>query len=189
MNITITKLRKTYGPWADDILTNDGTLKLVEKRKRGAVRHYTVLKMLPVPAEFERQLNLKFTQSIDSAVSDAFSEIESLNDECQQWYDNLPQSFQDGDKGGELQNAIDALSAVSMPDVPESLADLSVTHVPQRELNSRATRLGDAVDLLREVVEILNDSDNESLDGASDLAGELENAIGEVEGVDFPGMY
>lgn len=42
-------------------------------------------------------------------VGDAKSEFESLRDELQEWYDNLPENFQNGDKGNDLQTAIDEL--------------------------------------------------------------------------------
>ena len=40
------------------------------------------------------------------------SEVESLKDELQDWYDNLPENFQNGDKGSELQEAIEALDSL-----------------------------------------------------------------------------
>lgn len=42
-------------------------------------------------------------------IEDAKSEVESLRDELQEWYDNLPEQFQNGSKGEEIQEAIDAL--------------------------------------------------------------------------------
>lgn len=44
-----------------------------------------------------------------SLVSDAKSEAEELRDELQDWYDNLPENFQAGEKGDTLQSAIDEL--------------------------------------------------------------------------------
>jgi hypothetical protein len=47
-----------------------------------------------------------------SAAEGAKDEVESLKDELQEWYDNLPENFQEGDKGSELQEAIDAMEAI-----------------------------------------------------------------------------
>jgi hypothetical protein len=48
-------------------------------------------------------------QSALGAVSDARSEVESLKEELESWYDNLPESFQNGEKGEALQSAVSEL--------------------------------------------------------------------------------
>lgn len=45
-------------------------------------------------------------------VEDAKSEIEELKSELENWYDNLPDSFRDGDQGEQLQEAIDGLNDI-----------------------------------------------------------------------------
>jgi hypothetical protein len=42
-------------------------------------------------------------------ASDAKDEFQQLLDELQEWLDNLPESFQQGEKGETLQTAIDSL--------------------------------------------------------------------------------
>lgn len=50
-------------------------------------------------------------------IKDAKSITVSLRDEEQDYYDNMPESFQDGEKGEKAQNAIDELDgAVSSLD-------------------------------------------------------------------------
>lgn len=44
-----------------------------------------------------------------SDVEDAKSEAENLRDELQEWYDNLPDALQGGDKGSMLEEAISQL--------------------------------------------------------------------------------
>jgi len=44
-----------------------------------------------------------------SYASDAHSTAEGLRDELQDWFDNLPEAFQQGDKGSELEEAISSL--------------------------------------------------------------------------------
>lgn len=54
-------------------------------------------------------------QRLDAAyalVGDAATQVEELKDELQSWYDNLPENFQQGDKGEALQTAIDQLESI-----------------------------------------------------------------------------
>ncbi len=55
----------------------------------------------------------------ESEVSSAQGIVEELRDELQGWFDNLPENFQNGSKGEQLQEAIDALDelASSLEDV------------------------------------------------------------------------
>lgn len=65
----------------------------------------------------------RFQQAKDLAEQ-AKSAFEDLRDECQEWFDNLPEGFQDGDKGQQLQEAIDNLDqAVSSS---EEVCDVEV---------------------------------------------------------------
>ncbi len=50
----------------------------------------------------------RFNQCL-SMINDARCETESLRDELQDWYDNLPENFQNGDKGSQLQDSISEL--------------------------------------------------------------------------------
>lgn len=47
-----------------------------------------------------------------SLVSDAMSEVESLKDELEEWHGNMPENFQNGDKGNQIQEAIDNLENI-----------------------------------------------------------------------------
>ncbi|MFK0338738.1 hypothetical protein ACIQT7_15835 [Agrobacterium deltaense] len=42
-------------------------------------------------------------------IEEAKGILETCRDEEQEYYDNMPESFQDGDKGNAAQEAIDAL--------------------------------------------------------------------------------
>lgn len=84
--------------------------------------------------------------TVEEFVSDAFSDAEGLKDELQSWWDNLPENFQNGDKGDALQEAIDALDGVSQPDVPDCIATSNVRYTPcGKRKASRADRLGDCI--------------------------------------------
>jgi hypothetical protein len=85
--------------------TVDKLVKSLEDVKKGEVSVSLVLDDPPTSrsARFE---------AVQSDVTDAASEIESLKDELQEWYDNLPENFQNGEKGEQLQSAIDELETL-----------------------------------------------------------------------------
>jgi len=60
-------------------------------------------------------------------IEEAKSILETCRDEEQDYFDNMPESFQDGQKGEDAQTAIDALDeAVSqMDDVSQALGDIA----------------------------------------------------------------
>jgi hypothetical protein len=188
------KLNKIYGPHAYRVL--QGRLKSTRKG------WYEVVGALPTVEEFKSLLTAAFTFSVTSVIPDAMSELESLRDELQDWYDNLPESFQNGDKGDQLQEAISGLdSAITNPDVPEWLEPVKVFVAPSDE-TSRAHRGGQAAYSLRQAAErlqelleayaqqmeglVLND---EKKDEIEQLVEDLTDAADEAESVEYPGMY
>lgn len=48
----------------------------------------------------------------NNLINDARAMLEECRDEEQEYYDNMPESFQNGDKGTSTQEAIDALTTV-----------------------------------------------------------------------------
>lgn len=50
----------------------------------------------------------RFSDAV-SLVVDAKSEFEALSEELRSWYENLPENFQEGEKGQQLEEAADAL--------------------------------------------------------------------------------
>lgn len=184
--VTDTTLRKTYGSHAASTLYE--FLTSVD-RERGQRRKWKVLKTLPSMEEFTAMKVKRFTRPIEDAVGEAFSEYESLCGELQDWYDNLPESFQNGDRGERLQDATNTLENVlgDTPDVPESLREVPVYYVPSEKISSRSDRCSEATAILQSVVDVL-DSMEENED-AEQLSNDLANVIGEAEGVEFPGMY
>ena len=60
-------------------------------------------------------------------IEQAWLILETCRDEEQDYYDNMPESFQDGEKGEAAQTAIDALDeAVSaLEDMKSTLDDIS----------------------------------------------------------------
>jgi hypothetical protein len=186
--ITKAVLTKRYGTGhATTVLS----LKLKAlPRVKGQQTKFEVIEPLPSKEEFLELQRAKFTSPLGELVSDAFSELESLKDELQDWYDNLPESFQNGDKGSELQDAVSNLENLSEPSIGEVLAGVPVFYLPPVEINSRSDRCADAAGRLRACVDALEGEENaKQLEGASDLADELGGAADEAASVDFPGMY
>lgn len=53
-------------------------------------------------------------ETAQAILDEARSDLETLRDEEQEYYDNMPESFQGGDRGDKAQTAIDQLdSAIS----------------------------------------------------------------------------
>lgn len=191
--IGIRALTNRYNAHAQRILVGR-FIEQVPERKRGAPRVYRILAPLPSKEEYDQLFRTAYTASLGVTINDAFSEVESLRDELQDWYDNLPDSFRDGEKGDELQEAISALESVSEPQVPTSIDDLPVFRVPSISADSRADRLGDVIGALEAAEEAIAQKVEAHKDAAEvgeweELASELSNARGEWEGVSFPGMY
>lgn len=110
----------------------------------------------------------KKTQLEESGVADAastaYSEVEQLAEELQSWYDNMPESLQNGDKASALQDAIGTLEGVAEVDIPDCAAGLTCQYLPLKRKASRATRCSYATEILnavsgalRERIEVLND--------------------------------
>ena len=61
---------------------------------------------------------------LDATLSDVKGDLESLRDEEQEYYDNMPESMQGGDKGDTAQTAINAMEeALSSLEDLDDLAD------------------------------------------------------------------
>lgn len=169
-------------------------------------------------ARVKREQRPKFIEmSVEQAVGDAFANAEGLKDELQEWYDNLPESFQNGSKGETLQEAIGNFEGDSQPDVPERIADNQIS-VSNARRKSRADRLQECKDMLEaaaqratEEADYLDeltydpetgaaievpDTDPQTEDERDHLKNELETFVGDCEtaisnwdAVEFPGMY
>jgi hypothetical protein len=151
---------------------------------------------------------------VADAVGNAVSDLSTLRDELQEWFDNLPENFQNGDKGSQLEEAIgeldeadsfdgsaliDATNDAGDPAEPSSLHFTFPASTKRRM--SRADRCSEATSLLRaamdEVRQWLDASEtdedgNTVRDPGGDIAqalGDLEDLIDRAEGVTFPGMY
>jgi hypothetical protein len=70
------------------------------------------ISVLDIKAEVLPRSRADRLAAAESLVQDAASEVESLKDELQDWYDNLPENFQQGEKGSALEENIDYLDTL-----------------------------------------------------------------------------
>lgn len=126
--ITKRKLMSLYGDYAMSVL---GEYVSQLNTKRGEIRKYKVIKQLPDVAEFKNLLDLRYTSTVEGLISDAYSEFTSLGDELRGWYDNLPESFQGGDKGECLDQAASSLEGISEPTVQDRLSPTLRRHITE----------------------------------------------------------
>lgn len=62
-----------------------------------------------------------------STIEEAKAEIEAIRDEEQETFDNMPESFQNGERGEKAQAAVDAMeSAVSSAEEIESYIETAM---------------------------------------------------------------
>lgn len=153
-----------------------------EKKKAGRRRPYRV----------ERR-----ETTIGGGISDAFSEIESLAEEMRETFDNMDgNGLGATDKCQRAGEAADALESISEVEVPECLQDVKVAYTELVNVRkgrgpSRATRLSNALNLLEACREAAEEADlvEDDADERDEFVNELDNAKGEAEGVEFPGMF
>lgn len=143
------------------------------------------------------------TGTVQQLISDGYSELLCLCEEADEIVQNAPESLFETDRIQTFSSTVDALSdADSEPDVPECVAELPITYyVDQRKSKStsRATRCGEACDLLDRAVGELDDwlsrENSEDDDGEEarasvvSLRDEVQNMIDNAQGTDWPGMY
>src|ERR1035437_3724009 len=113
--IALTRMK--LGSHAEMLLIQNGYLTRIPKEKKGDRAKFNILKPLPSLEEIQAIRVKQFTATIGDLVEDAFSEFESLAGELSEWYDNLPEGFQQGDKGSAIEEAKDSLENISQPNV------------------------------------------------------------------------
>ena len=138
------------------------------------------------------------TTTLGAAIADAFSVIDELQQELQDWMDNMPENLQQSEKASQLQEAIDGLTQSNEPEVPEGseLAEREVKYTSS--LGKRASRsdrrhdacamIQGAMDLLTALVEAAEkDGRDDDAQELQTLNDELQQAYDEWDAVEFPG--
>lgn len=198
--IGIAKLRKTYGYRAhvDRVLTLKGYLKELP-RLRGNPHKYEILKPLPGVEEFVATLKTIHTQAAESVIEEAYNDFELLQQEIEQWYDNMPENLQGSLLGETLDNTNTELQDLEKPDIPDAIQTLEVTYIPMGG-DSRADRCADACGSLKAVIRacekliavteanVSEDQAREELEGVQELIDELQEDVDTAEALEFPAM-
>lgn len=154
--------------------------------------------------------------TVADAVSCAFADLQELGSECREVVDNMPESLQQGARGEALGSAADALECINEPDdVPACVADKQIEGPALKKRPSRAARRDHATAWLEiaktaceeKIAELEESAEGEQLDDCQQadrpveseaqadidalqaLVDEINNAISEAEGCEFPGMY
>lgn len=135
------------------------------------------------------------------AIGEVIAVCEALGQEMREWADNMPDNKQGGQKHSEVEQAADTLEeqAGNDPCDPEAdsfLNDIKITiqdPTPRRQPRSRATQLGDATDILNDIITKLEEEIGDKTGPNEVRMGEYKDTLEEIEselqGVDFPGMY
>ena len=208
--VTKTKLTRFYDRYATTVLRNKLTAL---DRKRKERQKYRVHSALPDKDEYVELRDEQFTSTVADVVDEAFAEAEALGEEIREWYDNLPESFQDSDKGYSLDEAANGFENLDRPDTPGAndgdsidVRSVSVLYLPDLEGYSRPRRAAECSGKLRAVVDLFRDADHEDEDDRQLLGDvweengdlkteinewldELENQADEIEAIEIPGMY
>ena len=129
--------------------------------------------------------------SVADAIDSGVSDLSGLRDELQEWYDNLPENFQSGDKGSQLEEAIgelddaDGFDATGIVDAqgadgeqcePASLR-FKFKPLMKRRL-SRTDRCNEATSLLRGALDEVRswiDREESAIKEAADAADEADD--------------
>lgn len=197
--VTSTALHKEYDHYAEQVLSK--YLKREPKTARRERTKYSVLEQTPTKEEYIKLKQEKFKTTVGALVADAFSDIQSLADEMQEAFDNMPEGLQQGDVGTRREEAASALSSIDEVEVPEEVSDIEVVYYPSLDTSSRSKRAAEAAFQLRAAAEAIrefidnfnsqlgDDEEENPCEVDSSVADELESAADDLEGVEFPGMY
>jgi hypothetical protein len=136
------------------------------------------------------------------AIQEAYSEIETLAQEMRDWADNMEENFSATQKYETVSGTADTLEELQEPDdlfgAPRlALNDIKITvqdPTPRRGGYSRAARNDQVMQLLEQVADALDQASADDTlgaaeDEAADLKSELDEAVSELQGCEFPGMY
>ena len=145
---------------------------------------------------------------VADALSEAMGEIESLRDEMQDWYDNMPEGLQGGDKGSEVEECAQTLGAFENVTLHEALETAdedgktetgakspNVGHLrfdivrSTKKRQSRNDRRNEATLLLRAACDAVRtemeatDNDDERLDPYAETRADIDDCLNELDQV------
>jgi hypothetical protein len=130
--------------------------------------------------------------TIDDAIGEAFSEIEALTEEMEQWRDDIHEKASEPSEYADVSAVVDELSAIQAPVIPGEVGGLRVIvlrRLPSDGNGSRTERRDDACAALDAVISELDgiDEDDPRQEPADQLRDDLDQVKCRVEDVAFPG--
>ena len=111
-----------------------------ERRARIAaqVDELTTLRQSVLDLDGKTDVTMQWT-AIDELAAAVVADVESIRDDEQEAYDNMPESFQQGERGEQSQAAIEALEA-----------SIDMIGTPSDDKSDAAESLQSAIDYLNE---------------------------------------
>ena len=127
--------------------------------------------------------------TIAGCVCDAFTDMESLRDELNDWLENMPENLKGGQKADELETAISTIEEeLDEPDVPVLIQEREVLIGVSPKRGGRAARRDTATGVLRVIIanleKGLKTTPDEEIKYFRDRLGEIADTWDTVE---FPG--
>lgn len=139
-----------------------------------------------------RYKTTQYTSDLQSLISDAYGELQSLRDEAQEIVDNVPDSLRQTERIQTFESTVSNLDGCdSEPDVPKGLGDVPVTYSEQTKRGpaSRAVRCGNAVSMITAAVDMLKGHARCKEDEVEELCGTLEEMASNADSCEWPGMF
>ena len=81
-------------------------------KKSETTENYYLQQVYGLQENYEERLHNSTGEDLEDIKSELVDELETLKDECQERFDNIPEQLQDGDAGQLLQERIDSLDGV-----------------------------------------------------------------------------
>jgi leucyl aminopeptidase (aminopeptidase T) len=146
-------------------------------------------------------------KSTFGAVDDAFNALEELASECREVVDNASEGLSQTERIQALDETAGTLESITAVEVPTVLQERELEYVEtvptdKRRSPSRATRRDNAVAVLHAAhetaMELFEDAEFKAQNGddwesleqeLQQFCDGLDEAIGEAEGCEFPGMF
>ena len=127
------------------------------------------------------------TATISSAFDEAKMEIESLQEEMEEWRENIEEHFSETDKYQRVSDAADALQELvdNLPEEPERFGDMEISWTEMRSKRGlpRWARLSNALGVFESI--------KDALEGVIEEIQDTVNGLDELDGIDidFPSMF
>lgn len=155
---------------------------------------------------------VKIEATIPEAFENARGEVDCLMEEMNEWRDNMEEKLSHTDKYEQVSECADALENISSNlsdlELPEEFAGIKTEYSyykPYSRTESRATRAGAAcaaLECVKEVLDgkiaeleekeleaVLSKEDEDRLEALIEMCDTINEQTGELENVEFPGMF